>query len=64
MRYKELAELFRRNRIPDDLIALTDDFLEQYKETSFNVFDLQNFINASKELSNELINELIDIGIV
>jgi hypothetical protein len=64
MRYKELAELFRRNRIPDDLIALTDDFLEQYKETSFSVFDLQNFINASKELSNELINELIDIGIV
>jgi len=64
MRYKELAELFRRNRIPDELIALTDDFLEQHKETPFSVFDLQSFINASKELSNELINELMDIGVV
>ena len=64
MRYKELAELFRRNRIPDELIALTDDFLEQHKETSFSVFDLQSFINASKEMSTELINELIDIGVV
>ncbi|MDD3524212.1 MAG: hypothetical protein PHQ41_05885 [Candidatus Cloacimonetes bacterium] len=64
MRYKELAELFRRNRIPDELIALADDFLEQHKETSFSVFDLQSFINASKELSSELIIELIDIGVV
>ena len=64
MRYKELAELFRRNRIPDAQIALTDDFLEQHKETPFSVFDLQSFINTSKELSNELINELIDIGVV
>ncbi len=64
MRYTELAELFRRNRIPDELIARTDDFLYQYKETSFSVFDLQNFIDASKELSDELISELIDINIV
>ena len=64
MKYKELVELFRRNQILDELISFIDDFLEHHKKIVFDIFNLQEFVDITKKLTNELINELLDIGMV